>query len=321
MKNKSTPYLGSVRFFKHLILTCLALMIAVPTVFSIVLAVENQDLRAQTAAPPPSRLPLEAPTPSPIPAPAPVPVSASAVPETQPPLAAEVPAWQALYPEMYAPEAARSTIDMSKTVYLTFDDGPSANTPEILKLLDEYDVKATFFVVGIHDNEQTRQWMRDIVDAGHSLGIHSYYHEYKDIYASTDAFLADYNQMYQFIYDATGAYPTISRFPGGSINGYDGAIYTDLISELVRRGFVYFDWNVDSGDAAENGMVPAWKIARNALARVDTLRRAIVLMHDSAAKPTTVEALPAIIEGYRDAGFTFEVLTPEVVPVVYIYPE
>lgn len=236
------------------------------------------------------------------------------------PLAAEVPAWQALYPEMYAPEAERSTIDEPKTVYLTFDDGPSVNTTKILDILDEYDIKATFFNVGVYDNEETRRQMKEIVDRGHVIGIHSYFHEYKDIYTSTEAFLDDYNRIYQMIYEATGIYPAISRFPGGSINGYDGVIYKDIVSELVRRGFVYFDWNVDSGDAAESGLVPAWKIERNALAKVDTLRRAVILMHDSATKPTTVEALPAIIEGYRDAGFTFGVLTPEVVPVVYIYP-
>ncbi|NCB62914.1 MAG: polysaccharide deacetylase [Clostridia bacterium] len=221
---------------------------------------------------------------------------------------------------MYAAPAARSTVDTEKTVYLTFDDGPSARTPEILAVLKKYNVKATFFVVGKTD-EQSKQWMRDIVNEGHAIGMHSYTHDYKKIYASPEAFLEDYSKIFNLIYEATGVYPQISRFPGGSINGYNGGSYENIISELVRRGFVYFDWNVATGDAAANSSVPVDTLVRNALSRIDSLRRAVVLMHDATDKKTTVEALSAIIEGYQKAGFTFAPLTPEVVPVVYTYPD
>ena len=311
MDPQKEAYLGSVRFFKHIILLTLSLAIAVPSLLCVLFWAQNVSLRASASEliPPPVPLTVSPPAPA---------VTEPAAPTTAP-LRVERPAWQALYPELYAAPAERSTVNTEKTVYLTFDDGPSQRTPEILDILDRYGVQATFFVVGKSD-EQSMQWMRDIVDAGHTLGIHSYTHDYKKIYASVEAFLEDYNQMYQLIYEATGTYPQISRFPGGSINGYNGAVYRDLASELVRRGFVYFDWNVSNGDAAEGGSIPAATLTRGALDRVGSLRRAIVLMHDSAPKKTTVEALPAIIEGYQNAGFTFAVLTPEVVPVVYTYP-
>ncbi|NCB62540.1 MAG: polysaccharide deacetylase [Clostridia bacterium] len=311
MEKKKQPYFGSVRFFKHVILLCLFLLIAIPSALCILLGAQNSVLRvsASELSPFPEVSVAPAPTASPEPAPQPAPT----------PLAAEFPPWQDLYPELYAAPCERSTLDEEKAVYLTFDDGPSERTPEILKILDEYGVKATFFVVGKSD-EQSQQWMRDIVAAGHTIGMHSYTHNYKQIYSSAEAFLEDYNQIYNLIYEATGVYPQISRFPGGSINGYNGSTYRDIISELVRRGFVYFDWNVANGDAAETGFLPAKTLAKNALANIASLRRAVILMHDSAAKKTTVEALPAIIQGYLDAGFTFQPLTPEVVPVVYTYP-
>ncbi|NCB62706.1 MAG: polysaccharide deacetylase [Clostridia bacterium] len=266
-----------------------------------------QNLTLRAAA---SELPSPSPRAEPTAVPEPSPTSAPAA----------APAWQSLYPELYAQSAQRSTVDEEKTVYLTFDDGPSARTPEILAILAKYNVKATFFVVGKSD-EQSKQWMRDIVAAGHSLGMHSYTHDYKTIYASMENFLEDYDKIYQLIYEATGVYPQISRFPGGSINGYNGASYENMISELVRRGFVYFDWNVATGDAASNGSAAADTLVHNALDQMDSRRRAVVLMHDSADKKATVAALSAIIEGYQKADFAFAALTPEVVPVVYTYPK
>lgn len=311
-------YFGSVRFFKHLILVGLGLMVMVPITLCVVFGAENYALRAQAAeverkSPPVVSQPAH--TPEAAPAPSEQPKEAPALG-----MEPEAPAYQSLYPELYAPEAARGMVDEEKTVYLTFDDGPSVQTPKILEILERYDVKATFFVVGRED-EQSKEWMRDIVAAGHTLGMHSYSHDYEKIYTSTEAFLEDYDRIFTLIKDTTGVVPSICRFPGGSINGYDGPTYREIIAELVRRGFVYFDWNVATGDAAETGLVKPAKLEENALSRVSSLRRAVVLMHDSAAKSTTVEALPAIIEGYQDAGFTFAPLTAEVAPVIYMYPD
>lgn len=310
-------YLGSVRFFKHLILTVLALAILIPTTLSIIFGVslgrtkaELVKLQQASQAQPPAAAGENTPSgdkgnPG-----------ENTLPEGPQP---EVPAYQALYPELYAQPVERNSVDAEKTVYLTFDDGPSERTPELLEVLERYGVKATFFVVN-KGTEEAEQWMRDIVAAGHTLGIHTYSHDYNKIYQSVEAYLEDFNAMYQVILEATGVPPQIFRFPGGSVNAYNGATYRDIISEMVRRGFVYFDWNRQTGDAVR-GDVPVDTLVENALDRVGTMRRVFLLAHDNTRFTNVVEALPRIIEGYQEAGFTFAALTPEVKPVIYSYPE
>ena len=114
--------------------------------------------------------------------------------------------------------------------------------------------------------------------------------------------------------------PQIFRFPGGSINAYNGHIYQEIAGEMVRRGFVYFDWNRSNGDAVRKPSA-APVLARNALDKLGTSSRVIILMHDSRSHASTVEALPTIIEGYQNAGYSREALTPEVRPIVYAYPK
>lgn len=319
-------YWGSVRFFKHLILTVLALAILIPTTLSIVFGVslgrtkaELKQLRQTVSAQPAPGQDGDKRPANPSP---PGGDGSQQDGEADPPDSGpgpEFPAYQELYPDLYAQPARLNSIDEEKTVYLTFDDGPSARTPELLAILAEYDIKATFFVVG-KESEEAKQWMRDIVAAGHTLGIHTYSHDYNKIYQSVEAYLEDFNAMYTAILEATGTAPQVFRFPGGSVNAYNGATYRDIISEMVRRGFVYFDWNRMSGDAVR-GNVPAETLVENALDRADSMRRVILLMHDSARFTNVVEALPQIIEGYQEAGFRFAALTPEVKPVIYSYPD
>ena len=308
-------YLGSVRFFKYLILTVLALAILIPTTLSIIFGVslgrtkaELVKLQQASQAQPPASQDGEPSGPDGL--------EGDGQPEGPQP---ELPAYQALYPDLYAQPAERNSVDQEKVVYLTFDDGPSERTPELLEVLERYGVKATFFVVN-KGTEEAEQWMRDIVAAGHTLGIHTYSHDYNKIYASVEAYLEDFNAMYQVILEATGVAPQVFRFPGGSVNAYNGATYRDIISEMVRRGFVYFDWNRQTGDAVR-GDVPVDTLVENALDRVGTMRRVFLLAHDNTRFTNVVEALPRIIEGYQEAGFTFAALTPEVKPVIYSYPE
>lgn len=320
-------YLGSVRFFKHLILTVLALAILIPTTLSIIFGVslgrakaELKQLRQTVSAQPaPGQTGNQQPADPPPTAGDSSQTGGDASQPEQDGPGPEFPAYQALYPDLYAQPANLNSIDQEKTVYLTFDDGPSARTPELLAILERYGIKATFFVVG-RGSDEAKQWMRDIVAAGHTLGIHTYSHDYNKIYQSVEAYLEDFNAMYNLILDATGTAPQVFRFPGGSVNAYNGATYRDIISEMVRRGFVYFDWNRMSGDAVR-GNVPAETLVENALDRADTLRRVILLMHDSSRFTNVVEALPHIIEGYQEAGFGFAALTPEVKPVIYSYPD
>ena len=231
-----------------------------------------------------------------------------------------VSAWFVSLPDVPALPAGQTAAALPPKGYLalTFDDGPSARTDEILEILDKYGVKATFFVVGANE-EGDLERMQKIVAAGHTLAIHSYSHDYKKIYASVEAYLEDFNQMFCQIYEATGVKPQIFRFPGGSVNSYNVGIHQQLIAEMTRRGFVYFDWNVANGDAVFSKIQPSSTLTANALKGVGTARRAIILMHDSSAKTTTVEALPAIIEGYLEAGYSFAALTPSTRSVTFSY--
>lgn len=321
---QAESYWGSVWFFKHLILTVLALAILIPTTLSVIFGIswgrtkaELKQLRQTviTTQPAPEQNGKQDDPSQPAGDGSRDQGKGQQLENGGP----EFPAYQELYPDLYAQPAKLNSIDQEKTVYLTFDDGPSARTPELLAILEEYDIKATFFVVG-RESEEAKQWMRDIVAAGHTLGIHTYSHDYNKIYQSVEAYLEDFNAMYNLILETTGTAPQVFRFPGGSVNAYNGATYRDIISEMVRRGFVYFDWNRMSGDAVR-GNVPAETLVENALDRADSLRRVILLMHDSTRFTNVVEALPQIIEGYQEAGFSFAALTPEVKPVIYSYPE
>lgn len=187
-------------------------------------------------------------------------------------------------------------------VYLTFDDGPSSNTEEILDILDEYGVKATFFVVGKED-ETSLNLYREIVERGHTLGMHSYSHVYSDIYSSETAFLNDYRKISDLLLEATGVRPVFYRFPGGSSNtvsSVDMHVYIDCLSDM---GVTYFDWNVSSGDASGSKM-DVDTLVENSLIGIEDRSTSVILMHDAADKDTTVEALPQIIEAIQNMDDT-----------------
>ncbi len=231
-----------------------------------------------------------------------------------------VPEYTQLYPDFYAQPWEGERVDGGRVCFLTFDDGPSRNTGRVLEVLERYGVKATFFVVGsAATGAASQQRMRDIAAAGHAIGMHSWSHDYKKIYASVEAFLADFYRLYQYIHEVTGVYPQVFRFPGGSINGYDRGVYQEIIAEMTRRGFVYFDWNASAQDATPQSR-PAANIAADCLRGVGK-DLAVVLCHDSAARGTTVDALPAIVEGYQRSGYAFSPLHPGVAPVTMGYPK
>lgn len=197
-----------------------------------------------------------------------------------------------------------------KVCYLTFDDGPSANTLKILDILNKYGVKATFFVI----NSADIGYVKNIYEAGHTVGLHTATHNYSQIYASTDAYFNDLQQISDKVESIIGIKPTVMRFPGGSSNKvsakYCGGIMTRLVSLVQERGYSYFDWNVASGDADSN--TPSYTYIRNnVLNSAKNKNSACVLMHDSSVKTTTVQALPEIIEGLTAMGYRFEALTPE----------
>lgn len=179
-------------------------------------------------------------------------------------------------------------------VYLTFDDGPDANTEKILEILDRYDVKATFFVVGTAC-EGNEEILRDIVDGGHTLGMHSYSHDYAELYASLENFGDDLKREQDFLYEATGVKSMVYRFPGGSSNRVSDMDMKEFAKYLDSQGVRFFDWNISSGDGGSY-LFPAETIVENCTKDVGQYGTSVVLMHGCVGKETTLEALPTIIE-------------------------
>lgn len=194
-----------------------------------------------------------------------------------------------------------------KIVYLTFDDGPSENTQKILDILDRYNVKATFFVTG--ENQKYNYLIQEAHKRGHTIGLHTYCHDYKTVYTSVDAYFDDLNKIGNMVKDLIGFVPRYIRFPGGSSNTisrkYSQGIMTILSKEVINQGYQYYDWNGDSTDASGNN-VPVSKLIANATS--SKANNINILFHDTKAKSTTVEALPAIIENYLARGYRFEAI-------------
>ena len=211
-----------------------------------------------------------------------------------------------------------SSFQSGRVAYLTFDDGPSHNTVAILDILKEYGVRATFFVCG-NSSAFGRSMYQRIVAEGHAIGNHTYTHNYAQIYSSVDAFMADVYRLQDLLEDTIGFSPQILRFPGGSNNHvhrqYGGVgLMHEIIQRVAEEGFQYFDWNVSGADATPHPQDPD-VIIRSVLSGAQNKTSAIILLHDSHNRTTTVEALPSIIEGLLRMDFRFEVLTVDTVPV------
>lgn len=204
-------------------------------------------------------------------------------------------------------------------VYLTFDDGPSENTAKILDILKEKNIKATFFVIGQEDEESKELYQR-IVDEGHTLGMHSYSHKYDVIYKSLDAFAEDMNHLQTYLEEVTGVTPTIMRFPGGSSNQVSNVDIKELIRYVKEQGITYYDWNVVSGDATSQVYTPDELVA-NVMDDVVKYHTSVVLMHDSSAKASTVEALKPMIEQLQDLGAELLPIDENTKPIQHIKAE
>ena len=300
-------YFGSVRFFKHLILSTLALMIIVPTTLSVVFGIKLHKQNEQIA-----RLENH--------------LNNTLLPQMEHIEGVDYSTvivqnsydYQLEYPDLYVEKSDFVEYEGEKPViYLTFDDGPSLNTIQVLDILKANDIKATFFVVNNNIPAQQELYKR-IVDEGHTLGIHTYSHQYTSIYSSVDEYLADFYKIYTKVYELTGVQPTVFRFPGGSINTYNQGLYTELIAELLRRGFTYYDWNVSSGDAGET--YSSGQIYSAVVNGIGNKSKSIVLMHDSSTKYATVAALQNIIDQFKETH-EFRALDNTVEPSVFTYKD
>lgn len=196
------------------------------------------------------------------------------------------------------------------TVYLTFDDGPSGLTPQVLDLLKAEGIPATFFVLG-QMAERYPDTVARIVEEGHSLGNHTYNHVYKELYNNFDAFWEQTVDTERILQELTGQRPSLLRAPGGTYTNFDAFYYY----YLQEAGYQVVDWNVDSGDSKRRG-VPAAEIVAN-VKQSPLHSELIVLMHDGKGHEETVKALPEIIAYYKEQGYTFASLTEENQPVQF----
>ena len=290
----------SVEFYKRLILGLLALLILIPTVCAVVFGIQNSSLRRQLAA-------GGTPVPS-GPGSSKAPLDMEAAPID----------YQLLYPELYgAGEIATERLYEENTVYLTFNSTPGENTGSILNVLDDYGVKATFFLSGTADSVSLDR-MKEIVDRGHSIGLNSSSDSYQQIYGSVADYLADFKAIYDLVYETTGVQAGVFRYPGGSINAYNSGFYQELNAEMLRRNFVFFDWDVSGEDTLMGGASAEW-IENSVVTGMEGKDRGIVLLRDTVGKESVAEALPGIISRLQEQGFGFKALTADVIPVVYSY--
>lgn len=200
-----------------------------------------------------------------------------------------------------------------KHAYLTFDDGPSENTGAILDILKQYNVKATFFVIGKTDQASLDSYKR-IVAEGHSLGIHSYSHKYTQIYESMESFQNDVLSLQAHLKEVTGQEVHLYRFPGGSSNTVSKVSIDDCIRFLSENGFTYYDWNATNGDATGRQMATE-EMVSSVMNELGKYQNITVLMHDGPGKQKTVEALPTIIEQLQAQGVQILPITDQTTPV------
>ncbi len=225
-----------------------------------------------------------------------------------------------------APESIQNTGQISddiiqgqyeKAVYLTFDDGPSESTKAILDILDEYHAKATFFVVG-DKRDSLDEWYHEIVSRGHSIGLHSYTHDYDLIYKSPEAYKDDLDRLQDKIFELTGTTTDIVRFPGGSSNSATMDQIESYIRMLNVHDFTYFDWNISSGDASSSIIETPEEMANRIASAIRDEEQPVVLMHDASDKKTTVEALSLILEDLKEEDYVFLPINNETKVVQHI---
>ena len=296
----------SVRFWKRAIVIGVILLIVIPTTGMLLLAMQNSRLKREIEALPlPGDDAISMGSNS---------YDAASIVRKRPLLS-----YQLLFPEL-AGNFSGFNDDLvdPKTVFLTFDDGPSTSTPEILDILKNQQIHATFFVNG-KSSLVAASALKRIAKEGHAIGMQSYSHQYSLIYESVENFIEDLNKNYLYIKNNTGISPALLRFPGGSINTYNLKLYQSLSAEVLRRGFIYCDWNVSAGDAIKDATPES--IVENVINGVKLCwGPAFVLMHDNGNN-ALVQALPKIIEKLKAEGYSFAALDNTVRPPMFIYPE
>lgn len=201
-----------------------------------------------------------------------------------------------------------------KIIYLTFDDGPSYSiTPLLLDILKEENVKASFFV--INHSDDLNYLIKREYDEGHTIGLHSYTHNYGLIYSSVDAYFNDLDLIGNKVKNIIGYKPNIIRFPGGSsntISRFNPGIMTTLSNKLINKGYNYFDWNISSEDVG--GARTAYDVYNNVINNLND-KTNVVLLHDFESNYKTLEAIRNIIIDAKEMGYEFKSIKADTMPI------
>lgn len=200
-------------------------------------------------------------------------------------------------------------ITEKKTCYLTFDDGPSNNSEEILDILERYNVKATFFLIGSELQEENRAIIERMEEEGHAIGLHSNIHNFNKLYMGVDVCVQDFEAQYKLLKEEYGIDTKIFRFPGGSACSYMNGQRQDYVNAMRENEFVGFDWHVSGEDSYGNPTV--WSIQKNVFDNLEDYQNPIILLHDINIADATVDALPNILERIREMGYEFGTLEKE----------
>ena len=199
------------------------------------------------------------------------------------------------------PIAAKPMPPQPKIAYLTFDDGPSSTTPQVLDILKKYNIKATFFVIG-KEAEKNKQLVNRIAAEGHILANHTYCHDELIIYSSPENFINDINKCEKVLKSIVPKYKSkLIRFPYGSRKFATKGI----IDAVINLGYHYADWNCLSRDAEIPNATPEVLLNEIKLSSQNKFKLT-VLMHDSV--PNTAASLPKIIDYLKSQGYSFKLL-------------
>lgn len=198
-----------------------------------------------------------------------------------------------------------------KTMYLTFDDGPSEeNTRKVLEILRERNIKATFFLVG-ENVRQHPEVARQIVAEGHTIGIHCDNHDYDDLYESVDSYVDDFEKARQTVYEVTGVETSLFRFPGGSVNAFNKKTGNAIIREMTKRGYIYYDWNASLEDAVKNP--DPEQLIENGVSTTLGRKKVVLLAHDVVG--ATGLCLEELLDSFPE--YEMKPLSEEVEPICF----
>lgn len=210
--------------------------------------------------------------------------------------------------------AKRKIVIATGVICLTFDDGPSSVTPEVLDVLKENNIKATFFILDY--SEQSKSMIQRIIDEGHTLAIHGMSHDYSKIYASAEATLENFTSLQKKIKKDFNYDVKYVRFPGGASNtisrNYCEGVMTEAVKKVQEESLEYYDWNVDVDDAG-SARTPS-EIYNNFVDGILPGVENIVLMHDGEGHMPTAKALQEIINYAKENGYVFTAISENTTP-------